>query len=245
MSDDETRDEGYDEADEAPDAPVEEPDDESEVEQVVHDEGRDAGESPAPRPPADTSSAAAIDAPARHPVADIRPQSGQAGAAPVGAAREPDEFMADLLADFPDGRLEDSYGQEVLRLDREHLLAFCVAARKAGFEMCVDITAVDWFRRRRIRFEVVMNLLSYQHRRRLRILVPVPADDPTVPSVVSVWQGAAFAERETYDMYGIRFDGNPDLTRILMPDDWVGHPLRKDFGGGTVPVQFKESHQIT
>ena len=205
----------------------------------------DAGEPSGEHPPADISSAAAIDAPSRHPVADVRPLAGAAGQAPAGEPREPDEFMTALLEGFPDARLVTSHGQEVLVLEREHLLEFARAALEAGFEMCSDITAVDWYRRRRVRFELVVNLLSYTHRRRLRILVPVPADDPTVPSVVSVWQGAAFAERETFDMYGIRFDGNPDLTRILMPDDWVGHPLRKDFGGGTVPVQFKQSHEVT
>lgn len=230
-----------DEVDEQPDAVEEAPADEV----VPGGDAPDSGEAAAERPPADTSSAAAIDAPSRHPVAEVRPQGGKAGEAPLGPLKEPDEFLATLLEGFPDARLEDSHGQDVVRLDREQVLEFARAARSAGFEMCSDITAVDYFRRRRTRFEVVMNLLSLQHRRRLRILVPLPADDPTVPSVVSVWQGAAFAERETYDMYGIRFDGNPDLTRILMPDDWVGYPLRKDFGGGTVPVQFKGSHKIT
>jgi NADH-quinone oxidoreductase subunit C len=193
--------------------------------------------------PADISSAAALQAPLRHPVLDIDALPGGHG---TGSPRQPDSFMAALLEGFEDdSRLEDSHGQEVLRLDPDRWLDFARAAREAGFEVCSDVTAVDWYRHRRARFEVVVNLVSQQHRRRLRVLMPVPEPDPAVPSVVSVWPGAAFGERETYDMYGITFEGNPDLTRILMPDDWEGHPLRKDFAVGVVPVQFKENHQVT
>ena len=97
---------------------------------------------------------------------------------------------------------------------------------------------------RRTRFELVINLLSLSHNRRLRILVPVPEEDPVVPSLVPDYPGANFLEREVYDMFGISFTGHPDMTRILMPDDWEGHPLRRDFGVGAVPVQFKEAHQV-
>ena len=69
----------------------------------------------------------------------------------------------------------------------------------------------------------------------------VPADDPTVPSLCTVYPGVNFPEREVYDLFGITFEGHPDMTRILMPDDWEGHPLRKDFSVGSVPVRFKES----
>ena len=71
------------------------------------------------------------------------------------------------------------------------------------------------------------------------MICEVPADDPTVPSLTPVYPGANFPERETYDLFGISFDGHPDLTRILMPDDWDGHPLRKDFPPARVPVTFK------
>lgn len=192
---------------------------------------------------ADVSSAAAIQAPHRHPVLKLYPV---AGATAPGTPKEPDDFMAGLLEGFEEeAHLEDSHGQEVIRLLPERWLEFAQACKEAGFEMCVDITAVDWFRHRRHRFEVAVNLLSQEHRRRLRVLLPLPADDPTVSSVVSVWPGAGFAERETYDMYGINFEGNDDLTRILMPDDWEGHPLRKDYNVGAVPVQFKGSPKAT
>lgn len=138
-----------------------------------------------------------------------------------------------------------SHGQDVLAVGREGLVAVARALRDAGFEVCVDVTAVDWQRPRERRFEVVAGLLSQSLRRRVRLLVPVPADDPVVPSLVPLWPGAGYAEREVYDLFGIIFDGHPDLTRILMPDDWEGHPLRKDYPTGTVPVQFKGSHKVS
>lgn len=193
--------------------------------------------------PADISSAAALHAPERHPVPNLYPLPG---AAPTGIPKEPDEFMAALLEGFGDDAvMEDSHGQDVVRLDSGRWLEFAQAARQAGFDMCADITAVDWFRHRRERFELVANLLSTKHRRRLRVLIPLPADEPTIESVVSVWPGAGYAERETYDMYGVVFEDNPDMTRILMPDDWEGYPLRKDFHVGAVPVQFKGNPKAT
>jgi NADH-quinone oxidoreductase subunit C len=126
----------------------------------------------------------------------------------------------------------------------EDWLAFAEAAEEAGFEVCSDVTAVDWLRSRPERYELVANLVSMRHKLRLRMTTPVEREDPTVASITPVWPGAGFAEREVYDMFGITFEGHPDLTRILMPDDWEGHPLRKDFGVGLVPVQFKASHQV-
>ncbi len=156
--------------------------------------------------------------------------------------------MGDLLDPlgerFPEARWEVSENEWLVDVDRSHLADIGKACRDLGFEMCVDITAVDWYRQRRPRFQVVVNLLSHQHRRRLRITTGVPADDPVVPSLCSVYPGAGFPEREVYDLFGIAFEGHPDLTRILMPDDWEGHPLRKDYSVGSVPVRFKASHQV-
>jgi NADH-quinone oxidoreductase subunit C len=90
------------------------------------------------------------------------------------------------------------------------------------------------------RFEVVVLLISAKDRTRVRVRLQVPDDpEPTVPSLFDVHPGTEAPEREVYDLMGIRFDGHPDLTRILMPEDWVGHPLRKDYAIGRVPVQFK------
>jgi NADH-quinone oxidoreductase subunit C len=90
---------------------------------------------------------------------------------------------------------------------------------------------------------VVYELMSLTFRRRVRLEVAVDVDDATVPSAVSVYPTADWHERETYDMFGIVFAGHPGLTRILMPDDWIGHPQRKDYPLGGIPVEYK-GHEI-
>jgi NADH-quinone oxidoreductase subunit C len=126
-----------------------------------------------------------------------------------------------------------------------------VAGLKAeGFEMCADLCAVDYLGHpgRALpddvdpeRFEVVVNLLSLSMKRRIRVRVQVPEAAPSVDTLFDLYPGTEAMEREAYDMVGIAFRGHPDLTRILMPEDWEGHPLRKDYGVGRVPVQFKEA----
>src|SRR5215470_11009196 len=96
------------------------------------------------------------------------------------------------------------------------------------FDMPIDVTAVDYLGRQP-RFEVVYHLYSTGHRHRLRLKARVPEADPSIPSVTPVWAGANWLERETYDMYGIRFSGHPDLRRIYLYDEFEGHPLRKDY----------------
>lgn len=122
--------------------------------------------------------------------------------------------------------------------------------RATGFEMCADLCAVDYLThpgRSTVpdgvaveRFEVVTNLLSLSMKRRVRVRVQVPEADPVVDSLFDLYPGTEAMEREAFDLVGVRFEGHPDLTRILMPEDWEGHPLRKDYGSGRVPVQFKE-----
>lgn len=150
-----------------------------------------------------------------------------------------------LSEEFDDVTWEDSHGQDVARVPTDKWFEFARAAKEAGFEICSDVTAVDWMRQKPHRFEVVANLTSMQHKARLRMITSLDRHDPTVPSITPIWDGAGYAEREVYDMFGIKFEGHPDLTRILMPDDWEGYPLRKDFGVGSVPVQFKQSHQVS
>lgn len=142
-----------------------------------------------------------------------------------------------------------SRGQKVLHPTRDQYVALVTALHDEGFHVCVDVTAVDYLTYplpRALpdgidpeRFELVVNLLSHARRERRRLRVQVPADDATVPSLFDLHPGTEAPEREVYDMFGIAFDGHPDLTRILMPEDWVGHPLRKDADNGRIPVQFK------
>ena len=111
-------------------------------------------------------------------------------------------------------------------------------AKEGGFAFLSDLAAVDW-PAREPRFEVVYHLTDLEKRLRLRVKVGVPGDSPKVPSVTGIWPTADWHEREAFDMFGIVFDGHPDLSRILMPDEWEGHPLRKDYAMGKVPVDYK------
>jgi NADH-quinone oxidoreductase subunit C len=140
--------------------------------------------------------------------------------------------------------------QEVVFPTREQYVAVVREYRQSGFEMCADLCAVDYLAHpgRRLpegvdpeRFEVVVNLLSLSQARRVRIRVQVPEDDCAAPSLFDEYPGVEAMEREAYDLFGVVFEGHPDMTRILMPEDWEGHPLRKDYGVGRVPVQFKEA----
>jgi NADH-quinone oxidoreductase subunit C len=118
--------------------------------------------------------------------------------------------------------------QNILVVDRASLALVARWCRdEEKFDLLTDLTAVD-FPTREKRFEVVLNLYSFQKNERLRLKVHA-MNEELVPSVVSVWGTADWLERECYDMFGIRFDGHPNLRRILLPDEWQGHPLRKDY----------------
>ena len=167
----------------------------------------------------------------------------------------PDEVAPDvtsepeLPAEIHGAAVVEIRGEQVLFPTRELLPDLVRNLRDDGWLMCLDITAVDYLAHPRRpdlpegiapeRFEVVVILMSHRQRARLRIRVQVPEDDPTLPSLFEVHPGSEAMEREVFDMFGIAFEGHPDLTRILMPEDWVGHPLRKDYAVGQIPVQFK------
>jgi NADH-quinone oxidoreductase subunit C len=141
-----------------------------------------------------------------------------------------------LRALLPDVELEPVHsvdGQTTIRLQRQHLLDALRVLRddpSLSFTTLAEITAVDWWPREP-RFEVVYFLASSSQR--LRLKVPLHGTDARIPTVQGLWRGAGWLEREVWDMFGIRFDDHGDLRRLLMPEDWEGYPLRKDF-----PVQI-------
>jgi NADH-quinone oxidoreductase subunit C len=151
----------------------------------------------------------------------------------------------DQLHGCPTG---DSRGQATVFPSADQYLPLIKKLVDDGYDMCSDLTAVDYLTHpgRALpegvdaqRFELVVNLLSINNRTRLRVRVQL-ADGQAVASLFDLYPGTEAMEREVFDMYGISFTGHPDLTRILMPEDWDGHPLRKDYEIGQIPVQFKQ-----
>jgi NADH-quinone oxidoreductase subunit C len=125
---------------------------------------------------------------------------------------------------------------------RDYVTAFLWALRddeSLRFELASSISGVDYGEKVARRLHVVYELTSMTYRRRIRLEVAVDVDDAFVPSAVAVYPTADWQEREIWDMFGINFSGHPGLTRILMPDDWIGHPQRKDYPLGGIPVEYK------
>jgi NADH-quinone oxidoreductase subunit C len=147
--------------------------------------------------------------------------------------------------------VSDSLGQPVLHPTRDQYLDLAKALVDDGYHLCSDVSAVDYLTHpgrtlppgiETERFEVVVVIRDLERRLLQRLRVQVPEDDPVLPSLFDLWPGTEALEREVYDMFGIRFEGHPDLTRILMPEDWIGYPLRKDDPIGQIPVQFTTAH---
>ncbi|MFY9782674.1 MAG: NADH-quinone oxidoreductase subunit C [Acidimicrobiales bacterium] len=135
-------------------------------------------------------------------------------------------------------------------VSRESYYELVRSFKDDGFEMCVDLCAVDYLEHldrplpegvEGTRFEIVVNLLSLSKRQRVRLRVQAGDNEPRVDSLFTLYPGTEAMEREAFDLFGVLFSDHPDMTRILMPEDWEGHPLRKDYAVGKVPVQFKEA----
>ena len=163
--------------------------------------------------------------------ASARPLTGSR-AAQLLAARLPDAVV----------RREEGYGEETVVVHREHLVAALTLLRDdadALYVLPVFLTAVDWPDREPApRFEVVYQLRSLMHNDVCRVVVEVPEDDAWVPTTERLFPGMDWHERELWDMFGVDVRGHHDLRRILMPDDWEGHPLRKDYVSFGEPVAF-------
>lgn len=140
-------------------------------------------------------------------------------------------------------------GDQVLHVLPGDYLDVIARLKADGYNLCLDVTAVDYLAAPGVRqlpdsvapqrFEVVVILMSHALRRRVRLRVQVAGDPPTLPTLFDLYPGTEAMEREVYDLMGVVFEDHPDLTRILMPEDWEGHPLRKDYSQGRIPVQFK------
>jgi NADH-quinone oxidoreductase subunit C len=158
------------------------------------------------------------------------------------------DLLAEVLAE-QDVAFDDAVpavvvdrGELTLHVAREHLLAVCRALRDEQdlrFELGLGVSGVHFPHETGRELHAVYHLTSVTHSRRLRLEVAVPESDPHIPSSTPVYPGHDWHERETFDFFGIVFDGHPGLARIEMPDDWVGHPQRKDYPLGGIPVEYK------
>jgi NADH-quinone oxidoreductase subunit C len=165
--------------------------------------------------------------------AEHKPPAAAAPAGPTDPAPPADRplpaFVTALQGAIPDGVAQVSYwvGDWTVIVPAARLLDVAAYLRQGGFDFLSDVTAVDWPQRAQ-RFDVVYALYSIRDRQRVRLKVRAGDGEP-VPSVTSIWPSANWLEREVYDMFGVAFTGHPDLRRMLMPEDWQGHPQRKDY----------------
>jgi NADH-quinone oxidoreductase subunit C len=135
-----------------------------------------------------------------------------------------------ILAWKPEA-LEDAkfdHGELTLTIAADKIRSAAATVQAAGYNFFEDVTAVDWFPSSP-RFQLSYHIVSHPYKERIRLRVLVDGEAPSVESITSVWPSANFYEREVFDLFGIRFEGHPDLRRIMMPDEWQGHPLRKDY----------------
>jgi NADH-quinone oxidoreductase subunit C len=120
------------------------------------------------------------------------------------------------------------FGELTLTVAADQVQPAAAALQAIGYNFFEDMTAVDWFPSSP-RFQLSYHLLSHSYKERIRLCAKVDGADPSVESITSLWPGANFFEREVFDLFGIRFEGHPNLRRIMLPDEWEGHPLRKDY----------------
>jgi NADH-quinone oxidoreductase subunit C len=156
-----------------------------------------------------------------------------------------DDVADDLERAYPEfsdaiERVVVDRGEITLHVKREKLVEVALILRDAlKFEMCMGVNGVHYPEQTGRELHAVYPLLSMTKNQRIRLEVSVADGDAHIPSLVEVWAGNNWHERETFDMFGIIFDGHPGLTRILMPDDWEGHPQRKDYALGGIAVEYK------
>ncbi|WP_435832448.1 NADH-quinone oxidoreductase subunit C [Nonomuraea rubra] len=153
-----------------------------------------------------------------------------------------DEIVDTLAMDDAIERVVVDRGELTLHVRRERLVEVCQKLRDdpaLRFELSTGVSGVHYPHLAGEELHAVIHLVSITHNRRVRVEASAPDSDPHIPSTVSVYPGHDWHERETYDFFGIIFDGHPALTRIMMPDDWDGHPQRKDYPLGGIPVEYR------
>jgi len=135
-----------------------------------------------------------------------------------------------ILAWKPEALLDAKFnrGELTLTIAAEEIRSAAATVQAAGYNFFEDVTAVDWFPSSP-RFQLSYHIVSHSYKERIRLRVLLNGEAPAVESITSVWPSANFYEREVFDLFGIGFEGHPNLRRIMMPDDWQGHPLRKDY----------------
>ena len=182
----------------------------------------------------------------RRPVAMPGPSRRPYGGWHDDVADRLEAGFSEVATSSPDGgpieKVVVDHGEITFYIRRHHLLETVKRLRddpELRFEFCSGVSGVHFPDETGRELHAVYHLLSMTHNRRIRLEVAAPDDDPHIPSVVAVYPTADWHERETYDFFGIVFDGHPALTRIQMPDDWPGHPQRKDYPLGGIPVEYK------
>jgi NADH-quinone oxidoreductase subunit C len=185
------------------------------------------------------------------PRADHKPAAGER----TPPAKKGPVITLDISGDSLVERIKERFGdaiteavttldQQILRVKKDSYLELCRFLRddeEANLKMCTDLTAIHWPDRKGEEFDIVLFLYSFTNNRRLRVKVAI-ADGEDCPSITALWAGANWMEREVYDMFGTRFEGHPDLRRILLPTDWPGHPLRKEYPIGYQDNEWTDKH---
>ena len=185
------------------------------------------GTAPTPTPSANTPGPHA--GPTAGPDATGKPQDptvplkGKAAVFEAMAENSAVKALADLATDAKFDRKELT-----ITVAKENIIAACEAVKAAGYKFFEDVTAVDWYPQEP-RFQLSYHIVSHSLKQRVRLVVQIDSSDLSVNSITPAWPSANFYEREVFDLFGITFHGHPRLTRIMMPEDWQGHPLRKDY----------------
>ena len=154
------------------------------------------------------------------PTSAIKGKQAVLEALPENAALK---ALGELIADAKYDRAELT-----VTVAREDIITAGKAVQKAGYNFLEDVTAVDWYPSEP-RFQMTYHILSHSLKERLRLVVRLYSDAASLDSITSIWPSANFYEREVFDLFGVHFGGHPNLRRIMMPEDWKGHPLRKDY----------------